>query len=169
MPHEGLDSIVMQPPLYERFLATTRRRFPRKSFGYFISDVGAGRPCDFVLFEDNRRNDATWKPRFQAYGRYFVDHDDAGFVANPEETWRMQKEIWRRGMFEVGIFHSHQRHPANLSRIDFEMHVQRYGALWHLIVSLRNPTMPRVRAFDVREGGVREVPVGIAAPVAEGV
>lgn len=165
-PPTSLDAIVMDAPLYERFVATVRRRFPRKSFGYFISSIGPDRPTDFILLDENVRNAATWKPRFEAYGRYFVDHDDAGFVATPTEVWRVQKRIWDRGMFEVGIFHSHQRHPGNFSQIDYEMHLQRYSGPWHLVISLRNPLLPVVRVFAVSEAGVREIPVHLAAPPA---
>jgi proteasome lid subunit RPN8/RPN11 len=91
-----------------------------------------------------------------------VDHADAGFVATPEETWRLQKEIWSRGMVEVAAFHSHQRHPANFSEIDYHMHMRRFPDLWHLIVSMRNPQLPQVRAVAVSERGVRELPVSIA-------
>jgi proteasome lid subunit RPN8/RPN11 len=153
------DEVVLCHPLQERLLATVAARHPTKSFGYLISDRDATHPTDFVLFEQNVRNDAVWKPRFEAYGRYFVEHDDAGFVAAPEESWRLQKEIWRRGMFEVAVFHSHQRHPANFSRIDYDTHLSRFSALWHLIVSMRNPELPQIRAFSVSQGGVRELHV----------
>jgi proteasome lid subunit RPN8/RPN11 len=156
----------MEAPLYERFVATVRQRFPQKSFGYFISGIGPGRPTDFILLDENVRNAASWKPRFEAYGRYFVDHDDAGFVSTPDEAWRVQKRIWDRGMFEVGVFHSHQRHPANFSGIDYEMHRQRYDGPWHLIISLRNPLRPVVRVFAVSEAGVREIPLHLTAPLA---
>lgn len=167
------DLIILPPPLRERFVATVRERLPRKSFGYFLSTVdGAGMPSDFVLFEDNIRNTDSWKGKFQSYGRYFIEHDDAGFVATPEETWRLQKEIWARGLMEVGVFHSHLRHPANFSGIDYEMHMQRFHNLWHLTVSMRNPDLPQLRAFAVSRDGVRELQViptaaGHGAPPAE--
>lgn len=153
--------IRMDSDLYRRFLATISANHPRKCFGYFITKVDACVPTDFLLLHDNIRNDRAWQPRFHAYGRYFVDHDDAGFVATPEETWRVQKEIWKRDMFEVGIFHSHQRHPGNFSQIDYVLHLERYIGLWHLIISQRNPKMPQVRIFDVSANGVRELPLTV--------
>jgi len=62
-------------------------------------------------------------------------------------------------MFEVGVFHSHQRHPANFSRIDYDMHRRRFEKLWHVIISMRNPRLPQVRAFEVLPSGVRELDV----------
>jgi len=149
--------IRLSPELRDRLLLAVRRRHPKKSFGYFLSDVNEGSPIDFLLFEADIRNDPAWKDRFGSYGRYFVQHDDAGFVAAPEESWRLQKQIWSRGVFEVGLFHTHQRHPGNFSRIDYEMHVQRFPSLWHMIISMRNPDLPQVRVFEVRKEEVREL------------
>jgi proteasome lid subunit RPN8/RPN11 len=150
-------AVVVSPEVYEGLIGAVRDRFPRKAFGYLLSDRGPSASTDFVLFEDNLRNDDAWRSEFESYGHYFVEHADAGFVATPEESWRVQKEIWARGMVEVGVFHSHQRHPGNFSRIDYEMHLRRFSNLWHAIVSMRNPGLPQVRFFDVSERGVREL------------
>ena len=148
--------IVFPAEVRERLLRAIYERLPVKSFGYLISEGDSRQVDDFVLFEGNSRNSAEWQSTFQAYGQYFVDHDDAGFVSTPEETWRVQKEMWRRGMTEVGMFHSHLRHPANFSGIDYDMHISRYQHLWHMIVAVRNRAMPQVRIFDVRTDSVRE-------------
>jgi len=155
----GEPCVVLAPELHGRLVATVRELFPKKAFGYLISDTDEWTPTDFVLFSDNIRNEPEWKEEFESYGQYFVEHGDAGFVATPEESWRLQKEIWARGMFEVGVFHSHQRHPANFSRIDYDMHRRRFEKLWHVIISMRNPRLPQVRAFEVLPSGVRELDV----------
>lgn len=159
--------IVLPLALRERLLTTITQRHPRKSFGYFISDKDTSTPTDFILFEDNIRNSDIWKTKFESYGQYFVEHDDAGFVATPEESWRVQNEIWRRDMIEVGIFHSHLRHPANFSGIDFDLHTERFDNLWHMIISMRNPTFPQLRAFSVTRTGVRELPVVTPSPIGQ--
>jgi proteasome lid subunit RPN8/RPN11 len=153
--------ILMPAALLDRLVATIRERLPEKCFGYIVSDVSDTTPSDFFLFRENVRNSPDWKDRFESYGRYFVDHADAGFVATSEESWRVQNEIWRRDLFEVAAFHSHQRHPANFSQIDYEMHIRRFPDLWHLIVSMRNPELPQVRAFAISSRGVRELPLHI--------
>ena len=99
--------------LMDQVTARILSRHPIKSFGYFVSDTRAGTPTDFIIFEGNDRNARGWKEEFESFGQYFVDHGDAGFVATPEEIWRFKKETRARGLFEVGVFHSHQRHPAN--------------------------------------------------------
>lgn len=160
------DPIVMPLDVQQRLVAVIRARLPRKSFGYLIAAEGSPMPTDFVLFEDNIRNSDDWKPEFLSYGRYFADHDNAGFVATPEESWRLQKELWARGMTQVGVFHSHLRHPANFSQIDYDMHMGRFEHLWHLIVSMRNPEFALLRIFDVSRAGVRERTMIADAPPA---
>jgi formylglycine-generating enzyme required for sulfatase activity/proteasome lid subunit RPN8/RPN11 len=152
-----------------RLLAEVRARHPRKSFGYLISDSATGRPTDFVLFEENIRNESGWRESFEAYGDYFVLHPDAGFVATADEAWRVEKEILRRGAYEVGVFHSHQRHPANFSRIDYDLHLTRFDALWHMIISMRNPEIPVVRVFAPTRSGTREIPLRVLPDQSEGV
>jgi sulfatase modifying factor 1 len=151
------ESILLPAEVRKRLLVAVLERLPRKSFGYLVSHGEARTIDDFILFEGNIRNSAEWKSRFEAYGQYFLEHDDAGFVSTPEETWRLQKEMWKRGVTEVGLFHSHLRHPANFSQIDHDMHMSRYPHLLHMIISVRNRSMPQVRIFDVSESGVREV------------
>ncbi|MBV9171452.1 MAG: SUMF1/EgtB/PvdO family nonheme iron enzyme [Chloroflexi bacterium] len=152
-------TVVLPPSVYERLVHAVRARLPLKTFGYLLSDGDPWTVTDFVLFESNIRNTGVWKERFERYGQYFVEHDNAGFVATPEEAWQVQKMIWARGMVEVGVFHSHIRHPANFSRVDYDLHVQRFPSLWHLIVSVRNPDLPQLRAFGVSDTGVRELPL----------
>jgi len=153
--------IVLPQPLQQRLLAEIRRRLPIKSFGYLISEGDPRKPADFLIFESNIRNSAEWKGTFESYGQYFLEHEDAGFVATPEESWRMQKRMWKLGMVPIGVFHSHLRHPANFSSIDYEMHMQGVHHLWHMIVSVRNEHNVQMRAFATGRTGVRELPVVI--------
>jgi formylglycine-generating enzyme required for sulfatase activity/proteasome lid subunit RPN8/RPN11 len=155
--HSG--PVMLPSSVFERLVHAVRARLPLKTYGYLLSDGDPWTVTDFVLFESNLRNTGVWKERFECYGQYFVEHDNAGFVATPEEAWQVQKMIWDRGLVEVGVFHSHIRHPANFSRVDFDLHVQRFPSLWHLIVSVRNPDLPQLRAFGVSDAGVRELPL----------
>jgi formylglycine-generating enzyme required for sulfatase activity/proteasome lid subunit RPN8/RPN11 len=159
--------VVLPSSVFERLVDAVRARLPLKTFGYLVSDGDPWTVTDFVLFESNIRNTGVWKERFERYGQYFVEHDNAGFVATPEEAWRVQKMIWARGVVEVGVFHSHIRHPANFSRVDFDLHVQRFPSLWHLIVSVRNLDLPQLRAFAVSDAGVRELPLLVPREVSD--
>jgi hypothetical protein len=39
------------------------------------------------------------------------------------------------------------------------MHAQRFEGLWHLIISMRNPCLPQLRAFAVSKERVRELEI----------
>jgi proteasome lid subunit RPN8/RPN11 len=158
------DLLILGTALRDRLIATAVARFPLKTFGYLLARDDPLEPVDFVIYRDNIRNDVVWRDRFEAYGRYFVDHSDAGFVATPQESWDIQQEIARRDLVEVGVFHTHQRHPANFSRIDFDLHRRLFVSLYHVIISLRNPAFPRLRAFRIGDDGVRELQVDTEAP-----
>ena len=160
MRHVGESNVVLIPSgLQARLVEAVLDRAPRKSFGYLISDRAANEPTDFIMFEDNIRNDQRWLPRFEAYGEYFVRHRNAGFVATPQESWRVQRQLLASGGFEVALFHSHHRHPGSFSEIDYDMHISRFDNLWHMIISLRNPKMPQLRAYTVSRNGVCELEV----------
>jgi sulfatase modifying factor 1 len=154
---EQRGSIRLTKLLERRLLDSVRERLPKKSFGFILSDGQNSNPTDFVSFEHNVRNSDLWRATFETYGKYFIDHDDAGFVADPRESWRIQQEIRNRGMREIGIFHSHLRHPANFTKIDMEMHLQCFEDLWHLIISMRNPAIPQLRVFRVCQRSVQEL------------
>lgn len=160
--------VVLPPRVRDGLLAAIVARFPRKSFGYLVSEQDPLTAGDFVLFEANVRNEPAWRRRFEAYGQYFVDNDDAGFVASPHEAWAAQKALWTRGLREIAVFHTHRRHPANLSSVDRDLHLDRFPALWHLIVSLRNPQLPQLRAFAVGRDGVREMRIDTSTEAADG-
>jgi proteasome lid subunit RPN8/RPN11 len=143
-----VNAVVFNRELLDRFIDEVKGRFPRKTFGYFLSSERFGPPEEYVILEENVRND--WLEDFHAYGNYYVDHDDAGFLATPEETWRMEKYIRDHNLYKVGVFHSHQRHPAILTSVDADFHPS--PDLWHLLIVLRNMDYPQARTFAVLPG-----------------
>lgn len=57
--------------------------------------------------------------------------------------------IKNKNKYIVGVFHSHQRHPAIFSTVDVDLHPS--PNLWHLIISLRNKEEPQIKAFMLQE------------------
>ena len=154
--------LLLSRSLHDTFLDVLLGRYPQKSFGYLVSAGDPRRITDFIVFQDNIRNVVGWRDTFESYGRYFVEHADAGFVATPEESWAVQQRISDHQLVEVALFHTHLRHPANFSCIDYDLHLQRFPDLPHVIVSLRNPMRPQLRAFAVSSASVREIDVQIS-------
>jgi formylglycine-generating enzyme required for sulfatase activity/proteasome lid subunit RPN8/RPN11 len=161
-----VETVVLPSSLVDDILSYVTLRYPSKSFGYLAAGPDGSQPHEFVGFEDNIRNEERWRQDFESRGRYFVDHPDAGFVATEEESWRVQRHLARRDLHEVAMFHTHRRHPGNFSEIDYELHVSRSAWMWHLVISLRNVTMPQLRAFRTSGRGVCELRLVIAGPAA---
>jgi proteasome lid subunit RPN8/RPN11 len=58
--------------------------------------------------------------------------------------------------FDVGVYHSHPRSPAEPSQTDINL--AHYPHWTYLIVSLRGPE-PEIRAWRIRDGRVEEEPI----------
>lgn len=126
-----------------------------KSFGLLVSDPADAafpyRVCDVVFFDPsrNQRNEPGMRDAFHAQGAYFRSYDDAGFVADPAEVLAIDRELEARKLEPVALFHTHRRQPANFSHIDYRLHNPAYP--WHLVISMREPRRPVLRAFAVRK------------------
>jgi proteasome lid subunit RPN8/RPN11 len=157
-PHRWQGDLVLAAEVLDRFLARARAIHSSglKSYGLLVADPGSPAfpftACDSVFFDPtkNRRNDPRLRPAFEAQGGYFKAYDDAGFVADSRELLQVHQQLERRGLEAVAMFHSHRRQPANFSHIDYRLHNPAYP--WHLIVALRQPERPVLRAFQVNKG-----------------
>lgn len=143
--------IIFKKHCLEKFTKEVMRIFPQKAFGYFLSSQPFGDPEEYIMFQDNSRDD--YNELFENYGNYYVTNK-AGFVSTPEETFKAERYMREKGLYKVGVYHSHQRHPALLSSIDADLHPSKH--LWHLLISLRNPEIPRIKIFSVVDGIISE-------------
>ena len=150
--------VVRLPDPVRRRLVTTASAVHAaglKSFGLLLA--ASDHPdfpftaSDVVFFDPlrNRRNDPAHRAAFEAQGEYFRSYDDAGFVADPGEVLEVFRRVEASGLEAVAMFHAHRRQPANFSVIDFRLHNP--AMPWHLIISLRDPENPVLRAFAVRK------------------
>jgi proteasome lid subunit RPN8/RPN11 len=149
--------VRLSEDLFDRFLGTTTAVHAAglKSFGLLLADPLDHRfpfvATDVAFFDPrkNRRNDPAMRPAFEAQGTYFRAYEDAGFVADSAELLAVHRRLEESGLEAVAMFHVHRRQPANFSVIDFRLHNPAYP--WHLIISLRDPGKPVLRAFAVRK------------------
>jgi hypothetical protein len=149
--------VRLSEDLFDRFLGTTTAVHAAglKSFGLLLADPLDSRfpfvATDVAFFDPrkNRRNDPAMRPAFEAQGTYFRAYEDAGFVADSAELLAVHRRLDESGLEAVAMFHVHRRQPANFSVIDFRLHNPAYP--WHLIISLRDPADPVLRAFAVRK------------------
>ncbi len=83
----------------------------------------------------------------------------AFYIMEPQEQFRVMKEM-RLGSLElVGIYHSHTGSQAYPSATDVSLAY--YPEAVYLIVTLLNRKLPASRGFSIREGKITEVRVEV--------
>ncbi len=84
------------------------------------------------------------------YTRYFID---------PQEQFKIFKEIEKENSEMLAIYHSHTHTPAYPSATDCELAT--YPDVVYLIISLVNPKEPVVKSYSIVEGKIKEEEVEI--------
>ncbi len=79
------------------------------------------------------------------------------YVMDPQEQFRVMKEMRRAGMALVSIYHSHTGSQAYPSATDVSLAF--YPEAVYLIITLMDRKNPASRAFTIVEGTITEVPV----------
>jgi len=84
------------------------------------------------------------------YTRYFID---------PQEQFRIFKELEKENMEMLAIYHSHTHTPAYPSKTDCELAA--YPDVFYLIISLLNPEEPVIKSYTILDGKIKEEEVEI--------
>ena len=93
---------------------------------------------------------------------YVLTNADASpehYSMKPEEQFAAVKDMRASGLKMLGLWHSHPASPARMSEED--MRLAYTPDVAYMILSLAEPGGPGVRAFAVRDGAARDVPVVI--------
>jgi proteasome lid subunit RPN8/RPN11 len=91
------------------------------------------------------------------------------YEMDPEEQFRVMKDIRQKGLVIVGMFHSHPSGQAFPSSVDVEKaywpgtKLSNYPEAIYVIVSLLDKAKPIVRGFTIDEGAIKEVPVSVSS------
>lgn len=144
---EGSKELQFAPGLLHRFVKEILREYPRKTFGYFLSE-NATDPriiSHFYVFTGDARSSRQVSDFFRQNGAYYENNPTAGFLATAQETATFERWRRRAGLVAVGVFHAHLRHPAHLAKIDQRLHPR--ADLFHLLISMRNPAQPELAAW----------------------
>jgi proteasome lid subunit RPN8/RPN11 len=87
------------------------------------------------------------------------------YEMDPEEQFRVMKDIRDSGLELIGLFHSHPHGQAYPSSVDVAQaywpgtELPNYPDAVYVIVSLLNRENPVIRGFSIEEGNVNEVRV----------
>ncbi len=89
------------------------------------------------------------------------------YEMDPEEQFRVMKDIRDSGLEMIGMFHSHPTGQAYPSSMDVERaywpgtQLPNYPDAVYVIVSLMNRKNPVARGFSIEEGKVAEVSLSV--------
>ena len=89
------------------------------------------------------------------------------YEMDPEEQFRVMKDIRDSGLEMIGLFHSHPTGKAYPSSVDVEQaywpgtHLPNYPDAIYVILSLMDRSKPVARGFSIEEGKVAEVTVTV--------
>jgi len=86
-----------------------------------------------------------------------IEKSSVSYMMDPEEQFRVMKELRKNGQKMVAIYHSHPYSQAYPSPKDISLAF--YSDQIYLIVGLTDKDRPEVRAFEILEGDVREVQI----------
>ena len=81
------------------------------------------------------------------------------YSLDPREQYRITMEIEEQGWELGAIYHSHTRSEAYPSQTDVNLAF--YPEALYVIVSLRKPDDPEVRAFRIADERIEEVPLSV--------
>jgi proteasome lid subunit RPN8/RPN11 len=85
------------------------------------------------------------------------ERSEVSYFASPKEQIKAFKKMREEGLELVGIYHSHPNSPARPSQRDVELAF--YPEAVYLIVSLKSPDMPEVRAYRLTKERIEEVEI----------
>ena len=89
-----------------------------------------------------------------------ADRSPVRYTIPPLEILRITREIDRAGEELLAIFHSHPASEAYPSPTDVRLAF--YPDSFYLILSLKDPERPVLRAFRIREGRISEHPIAVS-------
>ncbi|MGL6063997.1 MAG: Mov34/MPN/PAD-1 family protein [Fusobacteriaceae bacterium] len=112
--------ININEKLLKKFILEVQNKYPMKSFGYFICGLEKNDPEDYIIIKNDVRE--NMEKEFEEYGKYYIRNKDARFLSGEMETIEIHKKLLKEKKKIIGVFHSHQRHPAIFSTVDLELH-----------------------------------------------
>ena len=84
-----------------------------------------------------------------------IDNSPVSYQMDPQEQFRIFREMRNDRHKMLAIYHSHPVSPAYPSSKDIDLAF--YSESVYIIVGLSDLEMPEIRAFDIVEGAVNEV------------
>ncbi|MDT7944321.1 MAG: M67 family metallopeptidase [Dehalococcoidia bacterium] len=125
-------------------------RLPRSFLEEMIAHAQAEAPiecCGIVAGHDGRA--------VKLYKCRNAEQSPYRYQVDPQDLFRVYRECEEKGWEFLAIYHSHTASEAVPSPTDVRLAF--WPETYYLVISLKDPQRPVVRAFRIREGQVQEV------------
>ncbi len=83
-----------------------------------------------------------------------TDQSSDHFMMAPEEQFAVMKDMRAKGLEMLAIYHSHPASPARPSAEDIRLAFT--DGVLYVVLSLQEPSEPKVKAFNINNGAVSE-------------
>lgn len=88
-----------------------------------------------------------------------IDNSADHFMMDPEDQFKVVKDIRHMGLQMLAIYHSHPYTPARPSAEDIRLALT--PGVVYVIISFVNDSKPNIRGFIIEDRNVSEVPIKI--------
>ncbi len=147
--------LFISEALFDEWIRICRDALPGKSYG-LVGGHDIYHPTSFYPCSTNFRNAPEWEPIFESYGEFYRN-PDVGFVIAPSEVKVVMDTMGSRKESLIGVFHSHRFLYAEPSDLDIGLSSD--PNLLCYIVSLVDPSAPKVGIFRLDGGGYQKVQI----------
>lgn len=129
-------------------------KIPNHIFEQMLEQAKAQAPVEAcgILAGSNGRAEKLYK---MANAEHRCDH----FMMEPKQQFEAVKDIRLNSLDMLAIYHSHPQTPARPSAEDIRLALT--PGVIYVIVSLQGTNGPAVKAFQIEDGTITEVPVKI--------
>ncbi len=138
------DALELPRAIYDEIIAHALEAYPEGSPGEEVCGILAGR-------------DGRAEVLYRAVN--VAENRAVRYEVSPQDLLRIFNDMDARGLQLVAIYHSHPRTEAYPSPTDRQLAF--YPDAYYVIVTLRDRSNPRLRAFRIVEGKVSEVDVSV--------
>ncbi len=137
-----------------RMVGMTKLKIPNNVFEQMLQQAKAQAPIEACGILAGRNGAAE-----KFYKMANADQSNDHFMMQPEEQFRVAKDIRAAGLEMLAIYHSHPESPAMPSAEDIRLALT--PDVIYVIVSLQNEDYPSVKGFLINNGNVEEIVVKI--------
>ncbi len=122
---------------------------PRNIFSQMLAQAGAQAPLEAcgILAGTGHRVE-------RLYEMANTDQSSEHFTMAPEEQFAVMKDMRAKGLEMLAIYHSHPASPARPSAEDIRLAFT--DGVLYIVLSLQEPSEPKVKAFNIDDGVVSE-------------